>query len=478
MTRSRLGLCALAASLVACAPAGPMAPVDAPASGLAAPTAGPSGLPSSSPLPGGGPSGAPSATPSPLGEALVRGAIFGLEGGQLEQATMVVQSANHPELNGTRSVPGVFSFRAPVGAQLRLTVEAAGHSSRTRALVVRAPDPLEGERNVVDFGGPSPEGQLHALVRYPEIARTIPEHGSTGLTTQPLRITLVMSRPIPEDQRGLLRRLVVLDLGNSNQVVAGTSYNDQRAELDWNASGTEAVFSFGAPLVTRLGASSSVRLGFDTAVQESSWPRDGAGFSLGFKKVVDARDGNGQTAPSQVAPLLSTRFPPPPAGRLSPEALWALTHAVSAQFSLAPDATQPRVVSVRAIPKALSDGRGEIYVRFSEAMRAFPEAALDGSAIRPSAYRLVLGTTKDRDPREEFEAADPSKGGIGPSEVLYDPLHPETIVLRTAAGVLERYTDYKLFVSPSVHDPAGNAVLADVDASTGRPANLIVGKVE
>lgn len=411
-----------------------------------------------------------------MGEAIVLGSLFSAEGGQLSQATLTVASETHPQLGSRREVPGVFSLRAPVGAKLVLTVEAPGHGPRRRALVVQASDPARPDLNRCDFGGMG-AGQLWALVRHPEIVQTEPAHGAVGVPTSPLSIKMLMSRAIPEGQRNLLRRLVQVDV-NGTQIVPGTSYNDQRAELEWNASGTEATFVFPAPLVTRFGEAAAVRLGFDSSVQEELWPQDEAGLRLGFQKVVDARDGQGLSAPSQVAPLLSTSFPGAPSGRLQASQLWALTHAVSAHFSLAVDKLPPRLLSVRAVPKAQSDGRGEVYVRFSEPMRAFPEALLDGGAIKSSAYRFSFGTVDKRQDREDFEALDPSKEGSNPIEVLYDALHPEVITLRTPVGLLERYTDFKLYVATSVKDPGGNAVLSDVDASTGRPANLWVGKVE
>lgn len=467
--------CATLLLLAACAtnpgPAASPLPI-ASSGGSGGPDWGGGGMPTAQPIP----SVAPSPSPD-LGEAVVLGSIATLEGGALDSARLLLESSSHPQLNGERQVPGVFSFRAPVGARLRLTVDAPGFGPRTRTWVVQAADGAGGEGNRVDFGGTG-SGKLHALVRHPEIVRTEPAHGATGVQANPLAVRMVFSKKLRADERDLLRKLVMLEVGGGAKIVPGTSYNDQRADLLWAEDGLSATFTFAAPLVTRLGETGSVRLAFDASLAESQWPQDEAGFRLGFKKVVGARDGNGLVAPTQVAPLLATVFPSPPARTLEPEDVWALSHAVSAQFSLAPDRVAPRVQRVRVVPKALSDGRGEIYVQFSEPMRGFPEELLDGSANKASAYRLVLGTTKARDPREEFEAADPKQGGIGPSEAIFDPLHPETVILRMAAGVLERYTDFKLYVETSVKDPGGNAVAADLDASTGRPANLIVGKVE
>jgi hypothetical protein len=487
MRRSRFIFFGALASVVAACQAGTPVP-SAPT-----PTTAPSGMASSAaPVASAAPIA--SSAPSPAVERVqVSGKLYDDEGRVLPDGTVEVRSTDGSIQQSIKAIGGAYAVTGvPVGTVLTLTATHPGFTPRVRVLAAAAlPPDEETNPNEMDFGGPR-RGVYYALSSYPEIVSVAPANKATGVASTPLEIAFKLSRPLSGADRGRFGKLLqvrfpvpsyidpdTMETKTEVLIKAGTGYNEEVATLTWNANGDEGTFRFNAPLVTRQAATASVTVGFDQSVPLDEWPEDDNGKPLGRGVAPETFEGSGSKVLNQIAPFW--RGPgdlPVPSAKPSPLDIWGKTHATTSTFSLSPDTKGPKVKEVIGF-KGDAGGGARILVVFDEPMRAYPEAALDGSAVRASNYRFVLGRTDDDEDAEEYETSDPVKNGSTPPlDVVYSPNRPDTVILNFPAGYLRDFTVFKLYVDPAVKDPAGNSVQSSPqDPATALSDNVLEGKI-
>jgi hypothetical protein len=307
-----------------------------------------------------------------------------------------------------------------------------------------------------------------------------------------LVVTFRLSHALPAADRGHFGKLLqvrfpiptIVDpitLKSTSEAVisAGTAFQEEVATVTWNEAGTEGTFRFNAPLVTRLAGSGTVTVGFDQAVSIDRWPEAENGKVLGRGVARETFEGNGAKVANRVAPFwrgpgtLAVPSAPP-----SPLELWGNTHATTTTFSLVPDARAPRVKEVIAY-RGGSGQPAQIRVVFDEPVRGYPEQALDGSALRASNYRFVLGRTDESDDAEEYAKSDPVKNGTAlPADPIFSANRNDTVILPMPDGYLRDFTVFKLYVDPAVKDLAGNGVqTSPQDPTTALSDNVLEGKI-
>lgn len=448
------------------------------------PGTGPSAVPSGTAAPS---SVAPtaSATATPVTSAapsvssqreLVLGTIMSDEGGQVMDATVEVTCDVDPSVNQTMAAPGSYSFRAPVGSTVTVKVSKDGFTTRTRVHKVEAvAGNQKDDPNRLDFGG-NEEGMYYALSEYPEISQISPTNLQANVSGAPLVVKFTFSHKLQaetRDQFGHLFQLRFQAPGGEQVITTGSRYNDQSATLEWDESGKVATFTFPGPVVAYQGASSSVKLAFDTTVPARIWPLGDNGRRLGRDIVDTATSGSGARTTAQIAPILrDVQTEPIPTVRPSPLPLWGLMHWTDIAFTLAQDLTPVKVVKAVARPGA-GTADDLIEVTFSKPMRGFPEAALDPAALSRANYIFAFGRRDTPAESAAYDASDPSKGGSSPSSLEYDAKRPEVIFLHVSSGTFSRYSRFKLYVDPKVKDIFG----AGVQTSTPDPTSHLADNV-
>lgn len=477
-----VGLALAVAACQATTPPAPSTPTAAPSAGAA----------SIAP----GATAAPTATvaPSPAAERVqVSGKLYDDDGRVLQDGSVEVRSTDGAIQQTVKAIGGAYAISGvPVGTTLTLTASHPGYTPRMRVHTTSAlPLDEESNPNEMDFGGPR-RGVYYALSSYPEIVSVTPANKATGVATSPLEVVFRLSTPLPSADRGRFGKLLQVrfpvpayvdpdTMQTMSEVVikAGTGFDEEVATLTWNDAGDEGTFRFNAPLVTRSATSSSVTVAFDQSVPIDEWPEDANGKPLGRGVSKDTFEGNGSSVSNRIAPFW--RGPLDllvPSTRPSPLEIWGKTHATSSTFSLAPDTRAPKVKEVIGFSGDAGQS-ARILVVFDEPVRGYPQAALDGSAIRASNYRFVLGRTVDDEDEEAYLASDPVKNGSTPPlEPYYSPNRLDTVILPMPDGFLRDYTVFKLYVDPAVKDLAGNGVqTSPQDPATALSDNVIEGKI-
>lgn len=459
MLRRSLAFPLGAALLLAGCPAPSSSPTPA-----VSPAASPSAAPTEAP------SVAPTVTPTPVAEqVMLSGRVYNDEGEVLENAEVVVESTDAPQVAGTiKALGGVYTLTGvPAGAVVTLTAKAEGMTARTivHRAAVRGDEVNDPNRR--DFGG-SGDGMFYALSEFPEIVAITPAHKATGVEANPLAITFRFSHPFEGDNRQLFERLVRVKFpipgsAGEKELFKGTEYDGEVAAFTWNEAGTEATFRFAAPIVTRAGDESALTIVFDDTADEDLWPKATNGKRLGMKRVADTRTGGGGLVQNRVAPILRTTFEEKVPEKLAPASeIWAKTHQTTSVFSLAKNPAAPKVVSVEALRGGTGGAGDRLIVTFDRPMRGFPKEALDGSAIQAGNYRYVLGKVDRTDDRERFEAADPKTSGGSPGKApTYHSTKNNVVTLLLDDNALRDYTRFKLYVDSAVKDITGTNLEAN-----------------
>lgn len=460
MPRSKFAFLATAATIVvaACQPTTSpdlVAPQASPSPAASTPAASPSSDP------------APSATPA-LRRVIVTGKVYDDEGTPVDGAQVQVRSEQHPALNQTlEALGGAYVLpNVPERTVLTLTASKDGYTTRQRtfeALIL--PEGAGYDPNRIDFGGYE-RGMRHALSRFPEISEVTPANKATGAKSDPLEVKLRFSHAIPADQRGLFESLLKLRFrarGQNYELYPRFSYGDVVARFDWDEDGKGGTFAFDGPIVTQGSEAGVVTVQLDQNVALANWPEDAEGRMLGRGRTSDTVEGSGAAVQNQVAAFLRPAFEDTlPSTRPEALELWGQTHQTTSTFSFAKEVTPLEVVKAEAVP-----GQGSLpdrfVVTFNRPVRGFPEQALDGSALKPSSYRYVLGRTEKAQDRESFEAADPRNSGSTPdgAAAYYSTTNSRMVILPLATGRLSGYTHFKLYVDPAVKDVAGNSLASD-----------------
>lgn len=467
---------AVGATVIAACQSGP-APTAPDAGASPVPSDMPSALVSTSPA---------AASPTPTASATVApqylvlsGRVFDDQGLRLERGTVVMTSLSDPayRLDG-QVAGGTYVFPAvPVGASLRVRVESPGFTARERTLLVPGGVPAYS----FDFGSEA-GGLQYALSEYPEIAAMTPANQATGVTAQPMALTLKLSHPLPDTERRRFERILQVQFQVSGAVTilqVGTYYDNVTPSLSWNDAGDEATFRFDGPLVTR-GSDAAVIVTLDDSVPLEDWPKLANGKMLGRDRAARTFDGAGVGVVFRVAPFLRDldRVIVAPSPRPSPLTLWGATHSVSSVFTLAPDTVPARVVSVRGV-RSVTGGDDRLEVTFNEPMRGFPAAALDAGALTNSNYRYILAETTKQADIDRFQQADPkTEGGSSGLTLAFSPTDPKVVYIPLGAGALTRFTDVKLYVDPAVKDLGGNPLhTSPQDPATKLSDNVLTGKI-
>jgi hypothetical protein len=416
------------------------------------------------------------------------GKIYDDEGRVLTGATLKARSSDGAYSRDVEVIAGAYAIPdAPLGAPLTLQASLEGYTARERVHTPTLPRPDEDRNpNVVDFGG-SGGGAYFALSQYPEISRILPANQQVGVPASPLIVTFTLSRPLPVDERGRfanlfqLRFQVPTEVHPTGEIILrpGVAYEETVASLTWNEAGTEGTFSFGAPIVTRGAAASAVTVGFNQEASLDVWPQTANNKMLGRGRAQSTYSGNGTTVSNQVAPFWrGTDGLVAPSARPSPLALWGSTHMTTSSFSLAADSRRPRVKEVSAF-RGAAGLRDTIVITFDEPIRGYPESALDGSAVRASNYRYVLGDSEDADDIKRFNETNVASGGNTPtSDLTYSRTRNDTVIITLPVGALAEKDVFKLYVDPAVKDVQGNGVQTSAqDPVTGLADHIIQGKI-
>lgn len=445
----------------------------------------------SAPAPSAGTSASSPATPGPTAaRVLVTGKVYDDEGRLLPDPRIEVRSLGDPTLDQTiTAIAGAFSLPSvPAGTMLTLRALEDGYTARERTIVTKTFDPdVERDPNQVDFGG-SGSGAYYALSQYPEIASVTPANQQDGVSANPLVVTFRLSHPLPASERGRFGKLLQLRFqvptnvqpSGEEIIRAGTAYGNDVATLTWNDAGTEGTFRFAAPLVTRGAQASAVTIGFDQTAAIDEWPESAQGKTLGRGRAPLTTSANDAPVTGEIA-AFARQMPaasPVPSVRPSPLTLWGQMHRSTTRFSLAPDARRPKVVSAAAY-HGKTGADDQIVVTFDEPIRGFPESALDGSAIKASHYRYVLGRTDTADEAKRFQESDPAKNGSSPALTpTYSTSSNNIVILRLPNGTLGTHSVFKLYVDPAVKDLAGNPVqTSEQAAGTALADHVVQGNV-
>ncbi|MNS21234.1 hypothetical protein D3C72_529920 [compost metagenome] len=422
----------------------------------------------------------PSASVSAAPKFLVlSGRVFDDQGLRLERGTVIVTSLSDPSYRLDGQVAGgTYVFpEVPAGALIRVRVDSPGFTARERTLLVPSGVPAFS----FDFGAEDASLRF-ALSEFPEIAAITPANQATGVTAQPLVLSMKLSHPLPDTERRRFERILQVKFqvsGAASILQVGTYYDNVTPSLTWNDAGDEATFRFDGPLVTR-GTDAAVIVGLDDTVPLEDWPKLTNGKMLGRDRAARTFDGSGAGVVFRVAPFLRDleRVELAPSPRPSSINIWGATHSVSSVFTLAPDTVPARVVSVRGV-RSVTGGDDRLEVTFSEPMRGFPAAALDAGALTNSNYRFILAETTKQADIERFQQADPkTEGGSSGLPLAFSSSDPKVVYIPLGAGALTRFTDVKLYVDPAVKDLGGNPLhTSPQDPTTKLSDNVLTGKI-
>lgn len=412
------------------------------------------------------PSPTPTAASSPaLRRVLITGKVYDDAGMPIDGAQVEVRSEQSPHLNQTvEALGGAYVVSdVPEGTVLTITASKEGFTRRQRVVeALILPDGAGYDPNRIDFGGYE-RGMWHALSRYPEISELTPANMATGVESNPLQVKVRLSHALPADQRGLFEGLLKLRFrakGQDYELYPRFSYSDVVARFDWDEDGRGGTFAFDGPIVTQGSEGATVTVFLDQDVALKNWPESAEGRMLGRDRVEKTTEGSGAAVSNQVAAFLRPDFDETlPSARPEPLQLWGRTHQTTSTFTLAKAEAPLKVVTAEAVP-GQGDMPDRFVVTFDRPVRGFPEQALDGSALKSSNYRFVLGNVEKRDARESFEAADPRVSGSTPdgSAAYYSSTNPHKVVLPLSGSKLSGYTNFKLYVDPAVKDVSGNGL--------------------
>jgi hypothetical protein len=412
------------------------------------------------------------------------GKLYDDAGLLVNNGTVEVSSVDDPSLNQTLTVAGgAWALpNVPAGAKLTLKATSPGYVTRERKITL--PSEFNASTSGVfryDFGGDD-EGAKYALSQFPEIASVTPSNLESGVSTNPLVITLKFSHPLETKEQDKFAQLFAVHFqvpGGEKLIQHHTAYNDEEARLTWNEAGDVATFKFNAPLVTRSSGDSALTIALDDSVSLDQWPRARNERLLAQDRVYETVDAGGSTVRQRMAPFLRDLAPVVlPSVRPSALPLWGFTHRVSSVFSLANDTTPPKVLSVLAY-RGINGANDRIAVTFSEPVRGFPEEMLDGSPLKPSNYRFVLGKFTSTTETDRFNKANPAVDGGSPSLPLtYSTTKYDVVYINLPSGTFGDYTDFKLYVAPDVKDLAGNGLqTSSPDPTTGLSDNILKGRI-
>lgn len=414
---------------------------------------------------------------------MLSGQLFDEEGLLVRTGSVQVHSDDDASLNQTLQVAGGTWVLAnvPVGAKLTLIATSDGYTVRERHILV---PPARGTADTYRFNfGSEGEGAKYALSQYPEIVSITPTNQAKGVSTNPLVVTVRFSHPFEQKEQDKFAKLFKVHFqvpGGEKIIQDRTAYNDETARLTWNEAGDTATLTFNAPLVTRNSSDAALTVSVDDSVSLDQWPRAKNEKRLGKDLVYETVDAGNVTVRQRVAPFLRDldEVTVPPSPRPSPLPLWGATHRVSSVFTLAKDTTPPKVVSVLGY-RGINGANDRIAVTFSEPMRGFPEEMLDGSVLKPSNYRFVLGKYSTTEDATKFKNANPqTDGGSTSLQVTYNSTKYEVVYIDLPSGTFGDNTDFKIYVDPDVKDLAGNSVkTSSPDPSTGLSDNILTGRI-
>lgn len=407
----------LALSLAACGPA-----PQGPAVG-ASPSAAPSGAASSGPSAGptaeasasAAASAAPSAGPSmaPLRTVSVSGSVYDLGGSPVDGATVTITSldSTQPFTAKATTIRGSYVLRnVPEALTVELVASRPGWTTRRRTAAFDA----AAQSPVIDFGGPAgaddAAGAAHFIARHPEVASISPAADSAEQPRDLQSVVVRLSEALDADNRkrfeDALRLLpasgvaapgrgvgLARDLTNEPDgrnwlpasewayaIAKGQTFlgdTATRAEVTWNADGTEATFSWKAPLAVgkdeaakyqvalvaganRIVDAEGLQLGTDKDGSQTAYPAEGNLIHHAFREPQLALAGSNPTAAKR----------------------WANTHALSLGFSLVRDNVAPRLLGASLVRVA---DTSRLDLLFSEPLTVF-----DGTT-RGYAHASVIG---------------------------------------------------------------------------------------
>lgn len=435
---------------------GPAASVPAPGASAVVPPTSPGPSPSASP------SASPTAAPV-VDREIVLGSIYNDNQGQVENARVRIDASDDAFDREIDAAGGAYALRdVPVGTVVSITAFAPGFGERTRTITVRKPVPFVDESpNRVDFGGFEPAGYWYFLWDEPEISRTEPANQAKDVPVDQLEVVFHFSEAIDADELGLFEKLVrvtVPSRDGSAMLTTTTAVGKARLRFTWSEGNRTCTMRFPLPIVARLPGA-AVTVDFDPSAEIEDWPKGETSDRLGFDVVAVTSDGTGSKRTNRVAPLARPIVTDAmPSTRPSPEILWGTTHMTSMRFEPRRDLTPPKIKSVRALPGNDED-EDLIEIIFDKPMFGFPRAGLSEEVERESNYKLVYGDTTERETREAFEEADPSRtGGIPSGGVEFDEDDPYVLILHDSKGSFGDRNRFKLWIDPKVEDIYGASV--------------------
>lgn len=445
-------------SLLACQPAaGPTAPAPLPSSEApnagtpppvsVAPTALPSALASSE---------APTATPSlPVERPFdgptspLSGRIYDAAGALAPDGTVVhVKSLDElvPFSAEASTTGGAYALPAvPLEVLVSITVKRPGWTSRTQVTLLRPYDERNPQRSVVNFGrdkvSESTPGDAYFISPYPEISAIEPAHEETSQDPSKLSFKLTLSEPLDRDNQRRLAAAFTVIPHNQEALAEGgvlpaalsgdTQLNGLRIEAEpiasrvipysyrqnsaylggaqtasfvWNEEGTEANFSFEAPMKTSDEREAQyafllIQRGADAIVDAENLP-------LGLNDEL--KYGNTGEGDILRAVLLDPNLALPE--RQADEAKhWAATHISYSRFAVRRDQDSPRLLSVLARRDYVEDdgqARDRVELTFSEPMVVYPRIAAPG-VLRFDQYAFAVGAGE-----AALETALPAEGTV------------------------------------------------------------------
>lgn len=377
---------------------------------------------------------APAATPSQamLGNTTVRGTVFDESGARVSTANVRIRSLNPSNPFDTTVTVAAGSYVAnevPAGVAVEITVSREGWTSRSRVETLVPLGQGGGERNIVNFGGPTadvvdPEGPAYFISDYPEISSVEPADAATNVDPSKVSVRLTLSEALDAtNQRRFAEAIRVFPVLNAASAsgqatglleaaqaataataftptagaAAGVAYSISRsstflgeeatqATVTWDSTGTVATLTFNAPLL----ADDDRNLRYAIAlVDNGEEVQDRTGKQLGTDEtgVLNTDPGTNE--------LVYFAFREPnlalPTGTSAPgdaNSRWRLTHENFSWFEVAEDDTEPTLTGVSV--SKLTD-RTRISFTFSEPMAAYGGS---GTAL----YGGVSNTDADNDP--------------------------------------------------------------------------------
>lgn len=433
-----------------------------------------------------------SASPAHSGQVVVIGRVYDEFGLPLSGATVRIKGQD-PALaydSNTLTSDGFYVVNnVPEGKPVVVSATKAGMITRQRTWT-SWPNPQC--RNIVDFGGLEVAAAPFGLSSRPEILSVTPVVPKATASPIPLEIAVRLSESLDDVARTRFERglrvlpadAVAADNAHFRQL-SGQAMPGPEVQVDgnpavtpysihvgapflgksygtvrWSRDGLEAIFGFGAPVVTSPNGAR-----YQWVLVATEGLVDPAGNMLGTNAAFQ------RTMPPAGSVLARTVLRPKPRTdartvTLTPaEAQWVLDHDDAVTFDVAPDRQAPKLVTMGATSV---DDDTLIALVFSEPMAAYdgmPNGKRGAGLDLLANYSLVLGLN-----------------GEVPASLFDVPGLPREIDPRTGTKAFgEALSDlgrpFRLAAAAQVWQRAGatpGSVLVEVDADDPRRVNLFI----